>query len=153
MTALSSTDSGKNWFSKYGALSVWMLPSAFELSVFMKYAHDASNSDSAQSAEFCVELLEVLDRRVELLRRVEHARHLELRELAVVVDVVGRVLLRALLADDEDLLERVDGRLAFVLADVRHALEELRLDEELAVAATCWNSAIALSKSPSPPWR
>jgi hypothetical protein len=28
-----------------------MLPSAFELSVFMKYAHDASNSDSAQSSE------------------------------------------------------------------------------------------------------
>ena len=34
----------------------------------------------------------------------------------------------------EDLLERVDGRLALVLADVGHALEELRLDEELAVA-------------------
>ena len=30
-----------------------MLPSAFELSFFMKYAQDASNSDSAQSAESC----------------------------------------------------------------------------------------------------
>src|SRR5437868_4366969 len=30
--------------------------------------------------------------------------------------------------------ERVDRGLAFILADVGHALEELRLDEELAVA-------------------
>src|SRR4029079_19685928 len=80
------------------------------------------------------QLLEVLDRGVVLLRGVEDAGQLQLGQLLEGVDVLVAVVVWPLLADDEDLLERVDRGRALVLAHVGDALEELRLDVERVLA-------------------
>src|SRR5436190_359719 len=63
MTAFRSSDSGKNWFSKYGAFSVWMLPSAFE---FADVGHALEELALDEELAVAVDLLEQRDRLVEV---------------------------------------------------------------------------------------